>query len=360
MRFLALVTDAFGGFGGIAQYNRDFLSALASASAVQEIVVLPRMAETLATALPPRIRQFEPRIDRAAYSLAAYRALRSSAPFDVIFCGHLFMAPLAAMLARLSGARLWLQVHGADAWQKPHRWVGWGAQQADLVTSVSRYTRARMIRNWWQSDPMRIRVLPNTVSEDFRPGRKPEHLVARYGVASRKLIVTVSRISAAERYKGHDRVITVMPRIREQHPEALYLIVGDGDDLPRLRALAADAGQQDHVVFAGRIPADELADHYRLADVFVMPSAGEGFGIVFLEAAASGVPVIGGRTGGSWDALREGVLGDAVDPEDLDELAHAICAALSRSRPVDASAVDAFRFDKYRAHVESLAGELSR
>ncbi len=113
-------------------------------------------------------------------------------------------------------------------------------------------------------------------------------------------------------------------------------------------------------MFAGRIPANELVDHYRLADVFVMPSTGEGFGIVFLEAAASGVPVIGGRTGGSWDALREGVLGDAVDPEDLDELAHAICAALSRSRPVDASAVDAFRLDKYRAHVESLAGELSR
>ena len=151
-----------------------------------------------------------------------------------------------------------------------------------------------------------------------------------------------------------------MPRIREQHPEALYLIFGDGDDLPRLRALAADVGQQEHVVFAGRIPADQLADHYRLADVFVMPSTGEGFGIVFLEAAASGVPVIGGRTDGSWDALREGALGDAVDPEDLDELAQAICSALSRCHPVDASAVDAFRFEKYRAHVESLVGELGR
>lgn len=360
MRCLALVTDAFGGFGGIAQYNRDFLAAMASVSSVQEIVVLPRLAEPSATALPPRIRQLEPRFDRAAFSLAAYRVLRSSAPFDVIFCGHLFMAPSAAMLARLSRTKLWLQVHGVDAWPKPQRWVRWGAQQADLVTSASRYTRTEMIRNWWQGDPMRIRVLPNTVSEEFRPGQRPEHLIARYGVAGRKLLVTVSRISAAERYKGHDRVIKVMPRIREQHPEALYLIFGDGDDLPRLRALAADVGQQEHVVFAGRIPADQLADHYRLADVFVMPSTGEGFGIVFLEAAASGVPVIGGRTDGSWDALREGALGDAVDPEDLDELAQAICSALSRCHPVDASAVDAFRFEKYRAHVESLVGELGR
>jgi phosphatidyl-myo-inositol dimannoside synthase len=215
-----------------------------------------------------------------------------------------------------------------------------------------------MIRNWWQSDPMRIRVLPNTVGKEFRPGRKPEHLVARYGVASRKLIVTVSRISAAERYKGHDRVITVMPRICERHPEALYLILGDGDDLPRLQALAADVGQEDHVVFAGRIPANELVDHYRLADVFVMPSTGEGFGIVFLEAAASGIPVIGGRTDGSWDALREGVLGDAVDPEDLDELAHAICSALSRGISVDPSTVDVFRFDRFKAHVERLADDL--
>jgi phosphatidyl-myo-inositol dimannoside synthase len=358
VRCLALVTDAFGGFGGIAQYNRDFLSALASASSVKEIVVLPRLAEPLSSALPPRIRQLEPCFGRAAYALAAWRALRSSAPFDVIFCGHLFMAPLATMLARLSGAKLWLQVHGVDAWPKPRGWIRWGAQEADLVTSVSRYTRTEMIRNWWRSDPMRIRVLSNTVSEEFRPGPKPERLIARYGVAGRKLIITVSRLSAAERYKGHDRVIKVTSRIREQHPEALYLIFGDGDDLPRLRALAVDAGQQDHVVFAGRIPANELADHYRLADVFVMPSTGEGFGIVYLEAAASGVPVIGGRTDGSWDALREGALGDAVDPENFDELAHAICAALSRSRPVDASAVDAFRFDRYRAHVERLLGEL--
>lgn len=357
LRYLALVSDAFGGFGGIAQYNRDFLTALSASKACAEIVVLPRLAAPAAAAPPraSRIRQLAPRPRRASYSLAAFRTARGLGPFDAVFCGHLLMAPLAALIARRMRARLWLQVHGVDAWDQPSRQVGWAAAQAGLVTSVSRFTRARMISTWWHGDPASVRVLPNTVGDHFRPGPKPASLAARYGLAGRKVLLTLARINVADRYKGHERVIAALPRIREREPRTAYVIAGDGDDAPRLRALAATLGLSEHIRFVGRIPEEEIADHYRLADAFIMPSTKEGFGIVFLEAAACGTPVIGGNADGSWDALREGTLGEAIDPGDIEAIASAVCAALARGRSIDASAVRVFAKANFTRHVCELA-----
>ncbi len=142
--------------------------------------------------------------------------------------------------------------------------------------------------------------------------------------------MTVSRLASSERYKGQDRVIRILPRLRSEHPDIVYLVVGDGDDRPRLEALALECGVTEQVVFVGRVSQDELPDYFRLADVFVMPSTGEGFGIVFLEAMASGANVIAGNQDGSRDALGDGALGTLVAPDNLDELASAIRSALDK------------------------------
>jgi glycosyltransferase involved in cell wall biosynthesis len=123
-------------------------------------------------------------------------------------------------------------------------------------------------------------------------------------------------------------VIRLLPRVLSQHPDTIYIVVGDGDDRPRLESLAVECGVVKNVQFTGFVAAEELPDYFRLADVFVMPSAGEGFGIAFLEGMATGVRVIAGSQDGSRDALCDGALGTLVDPEDCEELAHAILAAL--------------------------------
>ena len=113
--------------------------------------------------------------------------------------------------------------------------------------------------------------------------------------------------------KGFDQVMDILPQIRQEIPNIAYLIVGDGSDRSRLEEKAKLMGIADNVVFAGRISESEKADHYRLADVYVMPSHG-GFGIVFLEAMACGIPVIGSKVDGSCEALKHGELGILVDP----------------------------------------------
>lgn len=327
VRVLALVTDAFGGHGGIAQYNRNLLMAMAHGTQIDQVLILPRAVRTAVDSLPDRIQQFSPVSGRLAYCLATLRLALTHRSIDIVFCGHIFMAPLAAIVARLLHARLWTQVHGVEAWHElswPYRHA---VEAADLITSVSRYTKLRLL-GWLDIDPTRVRILPNTVDSRFRPGPKPSYLLDRHAAHGKKILMTVSRLAAVERYKGHDRVIRALPRILAAYPGTMYFVIGDGDDRPRLEALTLQYGLEDKVKFLGSVIDKELPDYYRLADVLVMPSTGEGFGIVFLEALASGIHAVGGNRDGSVDPLAE--FGHAIDPDSDDELVSAISNCLSK------------------------------
>lgn len=357
MRVLALVTDGFGGHGGIARYNCDLLTALAGAERDSSVVNLTRSARRPPADLPANITEIPGGQARAGYISRAARLAYGSRRWDMLFCGHLYMAPLSVLLARQLRLPCWLQLHGIEAWEAPSLLLRKAAEACDLVTAVSRFTRERFLL-WAAIDPIRVRVLPNTVSPEFQPGPKPPALVARYGLAGQKVLLTVSRLAASERYKGHDRVIAALPPVLTRYPETVYLIAGDGDDRHRLETLAAQSGVSGRVIFAGRVPPSELPDHYRLADAFVMPSTGEGFGIAFLEAAASGVHVIGGNRDGSADALADGAIGTMVDPGDQTRLIGAICDALDRKSP-GADITGRFRREAFAGHVARLLNGLS-
>ena len=138
-------------------------------------------------------------------------------------------------------------------------------------------------------------------------------------------------------------------------------MVGSGDDKPRLERLARDAGVGDRVVFAGQVADADLPRYFALADAFAMPSTGEGFGVAFLEAAASGLPTIGANRDGSVDALAEGRIGRPVDPDDNGGIAAAVIDALTGRHPVSGTAeVKRFAFDRFAAHVDALVRSLAR
>lgn len=323
---LALVTDAFGARGGIAEYNRNLLTALAGSGLLERVVVLPRHGG--GGVLPPGgvIELRPPRPGRAAYALAALWTAWQR-PFDVVFCGHLYMAPLARLIARLKRAKLVVQMHGIEAWPTPGALQRRAVEAADLVLCVSRRTRAAVL-GWAALGGEKVPVLPNTVGAAYAPGQPSPKVRGRYALEGRKVLLTVSRIGRADRYKGHEKVIRALPALRRRHPEVLYLIAGEGDDRPDLEALAAGLGLNDAVRFLGHVPDGDLPGLYRAAHVFVMPSTGEGFGIVFLEAAACGLRVIAGNRDGSVDALGEGALGTLIDPDDGEALTAALLAAL--------------------------------
>jgi phosphatidyl-myo-inositol dimannoside synthase len=345
MRILALATDAYGGDGGIARYNRDWLGAL-SASEVD--LLLMTSANPWREDVPAHVRIRHAASSRFGFVLAVLSAFRGQRP-DWVWCGHLHLAPLAALLSWRWCAPMWLQVHGIEAWQAPSRWRFWAANRAALITAVSRHTRRELL-GWWSGAPERVCVLANTVSETFCPA-----VVLRKVVQDAPVLLTVGRLSAAERYKGQDRVLRLLPSILQTHGRATYLIAGDGDDRQRLQQLAESLGVAERVRFIGYVPTEDLPDLYRSADVMVMPSTGEGFGIAFLEAMACGTPAIGLLGDGSADALRDGALGVCVDEANLLRSILAVLSSTISRNELSARTQRAFGRSLFEAQCRRLA-----
>jgi phosphatidylinositol alpha-1,6-mannosyltransferase len=351
MRVLGLLTDGFGALGGISRYNSDLLTAIAQVNEVADVIALSRHADRLQR-LPAKVVEAGPASSRMHWAALAVQ-LAFAQSFDVILCGHINALPLAASIARIRRTPLWLQVHGIEAWA-PRPSLRPALRAVDLVTSVSRYTRRRLL-NWSDLEPERVRVLPNTFTAVAEPRDRRADLIARFGLAERRVILTVGRLASSEQYKGHDRILRALPRLAKDAPDVIYMIGGTGDDAPRLAALAQESGVADRVIFAGPLPPADLPDYFSLADVFAMPSTGEGFGIVFLEAASHGLPVIGGNADGSVDALAEGAIGMMINPLNNDELVMALHAALERRPTFDPKiAVQRFAFSNFARHVHGI------
>ena len=128
----------------------------------------------------------------------------TSWPIDVVFCGHMFMAPLAAIVARLRVLGSGFKCTGSTRGRNCRGCIDAPSKGLILITSVSRYTRRRLLE-WVGIDPARVKVLPNTVDPRFQPGPKPDYLLDRHALYGKKMLLTVSRLASSERYKGHDR-----------------------------------------------------------------------------------------------------------------------------------------------------------
>jgi glycosyltransferase involved in cell wall biosynthesis len=262
--------------------------------------------------------------------LACFTREMVSAPkFDLVLCGLVNFIALSYVASKLQRIPAICILHGVEAWQPPRRpFSGFCLQGTRHIVAVSEITRSRFL-SWSRIDPARVSVIPNTVATGhFRPGPKDPQLAARYRLAGKRVLLTVGRLDAAERYKGVDEVLGILPELLRRHGDLAYLIVGDGTDRARLESVVKQRRLEPYVRFAGYIAESEKAAHYRLADAYVMPSRGEGFGIVFLEALACGIPVVASKTDGGREAVLDGRLGTLVDPDDPSDVIRGIEIAL--------------------------------
>jgi phosphatidylinositol alpha-1,6-mannosyltransferase len=267
------------------------------------------------------------------------------------------MAPLAALIARLKAAKLIVQTHGIEAWPRPSRLQREALESADLLLCVSRYTRG-VVLSWAAIEPERVLVVPNTFKTMFAPGESSQTR-AVLGMENKRILLTVARMDASQQYKGQDRVISAIPYVLAQGHDVQYFVVGEGDDRTRLESLASKMGVSDRVHFFGAVKLQDLTNLYRAADLFVMPSTGEGFGIAFLEAMTSGTPVLGLDIAGARDALADGELGTIVSEH---ELPAAIVRLLAKPKPdpvaLAAAACTRFGREKFAACVRGAFNRL--
>ena len=246
---------------------------------------------------------------------------------DVIVCAHVVTAPAALVLQKIFRVPFVLFVHGVEI--RGRRWrrtIRFALTRADLVLANSAFTRQCVID--LHVPPDRIRVI--------NPGVDPglfDSVADVPRVDRPRTILSVSRLD--EHYKGHDTMLRALPLVRAKCPDVRYVIVGTGVLLEYLKALARSLGVADAVEFAGEVSDQTLPARYRDCDVFVQLSREdrtggvEGFGIVCLEAAAAGKPVIAGASGGLVSAVRDGETGLLVNPEDPAAIADAVVSLLT-------------------------------
>lgn len=331
-RILALVTDAYGGNGGIAAYARDTIAAMASDPRVEEVVVVPRLAGVDEEAIPAdvRVERVAARGDLAY--LSTIGRLLVTRRFDGIWVNHINLTPFAWVSARASRARMGLVLHGVEAWTPSRRRsVRFAAKQADLLLPVSSVTLGRF-KSAYGLGERPVVVSPGSVDLDrFTPGPRPTALAQRVGVEGKRVITTLGRLDPAENdAKGFGRIIVALPRLIQRWPDLVYVIGGEGGARGDLERLAQTLGVAAHVRFAGLVDERDKPDFYRLSDAFAMPSVGEGLGIVFLESLACGVPTIASDRDGGREAVAG--MGWTIDPEDPAALEGALAEAFVRPR----------------------------
>ena len=282
---------------------------------------------------------------------------------DLIVCGHVITAPAALAAQRLTRVPYVVFTHAYEIRRRrSKRFFAYLLQRARVVLANSGFTKSIVLGLGVASD--RVRILhPGVDASRFTPspnGSGPTHSPT---------LLSVSRL--ADIYKGHDTAIRALPLVRAKVPGTRYLIAGDGPLSEYLRRVASSAGVTDAVQFMGDVSDDDLPDLYRSAGLLIAlsresPSVGgaEGFGIVCLEAAACGVPVVAGRSGGLPDAVQDGVTGILVDPLDIGAAAEAIVSLLGdrdRARRMGAAGravvLDHFTWDHMAREARKLFEE---
>lgn len=329
MKVLLVILGAYSKIGGMERFNQRLIRALAElkGSKIRSGTVLSLWDTREDCKFVPKGIDFIPCGSSKIKFLLQYISLILRHHYKVILYAHLFLSPLAILALPLRAKRA-LIVYGFEAWDK--KFTPPGYRPPNLVEvlavkrlishiiSISRFT-ANQMSITYRINHDKFHLLPsgidfsNDINQNSTPGAK-------------EYILTVCRL---DEYKGVDKVILAMPAILRSFPSLHYYVVGDGPLRQKLEISAREASVGERVIFWGRVGDNRLREIYSQAKIFVMPSKGEGFGIVFLEAWLHKIPVIAGNQDASSEVITNGFNGIIVDPDSPEQIAEAIIRLLS-------------------------------
>jgi phosphatidylinositol alpha-1,6-mannosyltransferase len=330
MKILVLAPP-MGATGGIQNYTATLVRALREIIGDKNVrmVAVPAEAAKRAdgnAALGP--------VTKSRFLLSAIAAALFWRP-QLVFCAHVGISPVARMIHRIIGAPYWVMLYGIDVWCELAPSKVEALREAQQLVAISKFTLESASARHGLEKSKSVFLAP-TFSIDEPASSENESSIAKSIQA--RVVLTVGRLAASERYKGHDVMLDAWPAVLREIPEARYIIVGDGDDRLRLQTRANEMGFASSVIFKGGVSGAELQSCYDECQVFALPARteldsrtprGEGFGIVFLEAMAHGKPVVGPNVGAPIEFIHDGEHGLLVDPVNPAQLAQALVELLA-------------------------------
>lgn len=303
--------------GGIEKYNRNFIDALKLAGA--EVSEVTRYKGDFFAKLSFLFR-----------FLLQYLFFRP----DVIICGHLNLSPVCYYLKKFFKTPYTVSLYGIDIFNINTQVRYNAVNCADIVITISEFSRLEILKILPHIDSKIFMHISAVDPKDCYITEKRKDLIKKFNLEGKKLIVSLARLSTPE-FKGQDRVLKALPDVLKAIPEAVYLIVGGGQDERVQDFLNQNPWLNNHVVFTGPPSHNEKNDYYNLSDVYILPSMYEGFGIVFIEAMACGIPTIASDGYGCREGLLNGELGYLVPPEDTKAIAKTLVEVLNKNEISD-------------------------
>lgn len=329
MTTLLLLPALFSSDGGIERILRLYVRAvgeLSAASGLVHAVVLNDAGIPASQLAPYATPALQPAITCNRRKLSfAWHAVRLARRSDRVICGHVNLLRLAHLARRFAPKpEVWLIAHGIEVWRDFSSGEREALRATNRILCVSDFTRRQLAERVPALPARQLVVQPNALDPRFEISFADAPAATEPG-----LILSVARLSRAEAYKGIDHLIAALPAIVAAVPAARLRIVGDGDDRGRLEALAAQSPARDRIQFTGRVDDAALRRHLGACQLFALPSRGEGFGLVYLEALAQGKPCIAAEAGGAPEVV-DAASGTLVPFGDVAALARACSAALRR------------------------------
>src|SRR6202050_5298197 len=330
IRKVLVLAPPMSGIGGVQNYTRALVRGLQTILGDQAVRLCAVPAEPVA--------QADGTMDLSAATKVRFLASAFIQVFrgrpDLVICAHIGMAPAARLIRKVTGIPFWQCLHGIEVWRALSPSKERALKSAQRYIALTRFSLQATVDQHQLGE----------VSAVMLPPPLPEGASERPGCVSpaafeKPVVLTVGRLAASERYKGHDAMLDAWSSVLSKVPEAVYWIVGDGDDRTRLESRADELGIAGSVRFFGALSGRELNRCYDLCAVFAMPACteldpqaprGEGFGIVYLEAMARGKPVLGPNTGAPPEFIRSGEDGLLVNPGEPREIAEALVYLLKR------------------------------
>ncbi|MES2455204.1 MAG: glycosyltransferase family 4 protein [Bacteroidota bacterium] len=261
------------------------------------------------------------------------RSILAGRKTSTVIISHVHLVAISVLIKLLNTqSRIIMIAHGTEVWRSLPVWKKWFIRKYMTVWTVSDYTKNRLHN--LHRITRNVKTIHNSLDPFFEiPSsfQKPGYLLKKYNLnPDQPVLLTICRQNKHEHDKGYNEVIKTIPRLLEDFPNLRYLLCGAIDDVEkgRIMRIVIKNKLQQYISLTGFIDQRELTDHYLLADSFILPSKKEGFGLVFIEAAACGCQIISGNADGSAEALLQGKLGTMVNPSNLEELYKSIHGTL--------------------------------
>jgi phosphatidylinositol alpha-1,6-mannosyltransferase len=329
MKILVLAPP-MGGTGGIQNYTATLVRALREINGEKNVrvVAVPAEAATRADG-----NAALGRITKIRFLLSAIMAAIFWRP-QLILCAHVGISPVTRLIQRLTGAPYWVMLYGIEVWCELAPAKVEALRAAQQLVAISKFTLESASARHGLEKCKSVLLAPTFSVDEFAANNPPSISGSPRG----PVVLTVGRLAASERYKGHDVMLDAWAEVLRRVPEARYIIVGDGDDRTRLQSRAKEMGLDASVIFKGAASSADLQSCYDECQVFALPARteldpraprGEGFGIVFLEAMAHGKPVVGPNAGAPTEFIHDGEHGSLVDPVNPAKLAQALVELLT-------------------------------